>query len=336
MKRSHRGRRTAAAFAVLAALCVTTVGSAPAAGQGAPAVGFSDGRWIGSFNYLGTTELGGVPVRYRATGTFELVSSTGGTTGLWDMFLVTVIEGAVANAVAGGSSEGEGIENVTLLLDTVTIKDSLTGIEIELSGDEIPDSGAGMLTVDSTGCGALSGTWQLPFTGTVLTGSFVANRAVDGEFGTAWQRLQQTGLDLLTSIDEGGAVPIDAIRFYLQDAEAVMGDTTERDSYCDEDTFQRFNTAALSLGDAMISALIARIPELSDNELLEVTRMGYRSGAFVAADLAYPFEIALAFRMTSALTEGDLRTMEYWLPVAVEFGNEALAQNLAEAIEAAR
>lgn len=177
-----------------------------------------------------------MPVRYRATGTFELVSSTGDTAGLWDMFLVTVIEGAVANAVAGGPSESEGIENVTLILDTVTATDSLTGLSV-----------------------ILSGSWELPFTGNVLEGNFVANRALDGDFGTAWQRLQQTGLDLLTSIDG-----------------------------------------------------------LSDDDLLEVTRMGYRSGAFVAADLAYPFEIALAFPMTAALTEGDLRTMEYWLPVALE------------------
>lgn len=333
MKRLHRGRRTVAVLAVLAALSVTTVGAGPASGQGA--AGFSEGRWVGSFNYLGTTELGGVPVRYRATGTFELVSSAGGTTGLWDMFLVTVIEGAVANAVAGGPSEGEGIEDVTLILDTVTATDSLTGLSITMSGDEIPDSGAGRLTVDSTGCGALSGSWEIPWTGSVLEGSFVANRAIDGDFGTAWQRLQQSGLDLLTSIDEG-EVPIDAIRLYLQDAEAVMGETTERDSTCDEDTFRRFNTAALSLGDAMISALIARIDDLSDDELLEVTRMGYRSGAFVAADLAYPFETALAMRMTAALAEGELSEMEYWLPVALEFGRDALARNLANAIEEAR
>ncbi len=320
----------------LVALAFSTISPAPVSGQGAPAVGFSDGRWIGSFNYLGTTELGGVPVRYRATGTFELVSGTGGTTGLWDMFLVTVIEGSVANAVAGGSADGEGIDSVTLDLTEVIATDSLTGLSVTLSGDEIPDSGAGRLSVDSTGCGALSGSWELPFTGTVLAGSFVANRAIDGDFGSAWQRLQQAGLDLLISIDEGGPVPIDQIRLYLTDAEAVMGDTTERDSSCDEATFRRFNTAALSLGDAMISALIARIPELSNDELLEVTRMGYRSGAFVSADLAYPFEIALTLRMTEALTDGDLETMEYWLPVAVEFGNDELARNLAEAIEDAR
>ncbi len=323
-------------FTVLAALCITAFGATPASGQGVPAAGFSEGRWIGSFSYLGTSELSGLPVRYRATGTFELVSSTGGTTGLWDMYLVSVIEGAVANAVAGGPSEGEGIEDVTLILDNVTATDSLTGLTVTLTGDDIPDSGAGRLTVDSTGCGALSGSWEIPFTGTVLEGDFVANRAIDGDFGTAWQRLQQTGLDLLTSIDEGGPVPVDAIRLYLADAEAVMGDTTRRDSTCDEGTFQRFNTAALSLGDAMISALIARIPELSDDELLEVTRMGYRSGAFVAPDLEYPFEIALTFRMTAALTKGDLRAMEYWLPVAVELGNWTLARNLAEAIEEAR
>jgi hypothetical protein len=242
----------------------------------------------------------------------------------------------VTNAVAGGSAEGEGIDNVTLDLSEVTATDSLTGLSITLSGDEIPNSGAGTLTVDSTGCGALSGTWGLPFNGTVLTGSFIANRAIDGDVGTAWQRLQQQGLDLLISIDEGGPVPVDRIRLYMADAEAVMGSTTERDSTCDEATFRRFNTAALSLGDAMVSALIARIPELSDDELLEVTRMGYRSGAFVAPDLAYPFEVALALRMTSALTEGNLTEMEYWLPVAVEFGKNELAQNLADAIEDAR
>jgi hypothetical protein len=337
MFRTHRGGRpTAVVCAVVAAFCLTTVGAAPASGQGAPAIGFTDGRWIGSFNYLGTTELGGVPVRYRATGTFELVSSSGGTTGLWDMYLVTVIEGAVANAIAGGPSQGDGFENVTLVLDTVTIKDSFTGLEIALTGDEIPDSGAGMLNVDSTACNAISGTWELPFSGTVLTGSFVANRAIAGDFGTDWQRLQQFGLDLLTEIDEGGPVPVDMIRLYLHDAETVMGGSTERDWTCDDATFRRFNTAALSLGDAMISALIARIPDLSPDELVEVTRMGYRSGAFMVPDLAYPFEIALAMRMSEALTEGDLTKMEYWLPVAVEFGRFELARNLAEAIEDAR
>jgi len=333
--RGHLAVVPAFVVAVLAALCITAFGAAPASGQGVPAAGFTEGRWIGSFNYLGTAELGGLPVRYRATGTFELVSSTGGTTGLWDMYIVSVIEGAVTNALAGGPSEGEGIDDVTLVLDEVTITDSLTGLTVELTGDEIPGSGAGRLTVDSTGCGALSGTWEVPFTGTSLQGSFVANRAIDGDFGTAWQRLQQTGLDLLTSLDEG-AVPIDGIRGYLRDAEAVMGDTTERDSSCDSDTFWRFNTAALSLGDAMISALIARIPELSDDELLEVTRMGYRSGAFVAADLEYPFQVALAMRMTTALTDGDVPEMEYWLPVALEFGRFDLARNLADAIEDAR
>jgi hypothetical protein len=319
-----------------AALALSTISPTSASGRAAPTVGFTDGQWVGSFSYLGTAELGGVPVRYRASGTFELVSGTGGTTGLWDVFLVTVIEGSVTNAVAGGPAEGEGIESVALVLDEVTATDSLTGLSVTLSGEEIPNSGAGSLTVDSTGCGALSGLWELPFNGTVLTGSFIANRSATGGFGTQWQRLQQYGLDLLTSIDEGGPLPIETIRLYLADAEAVMGGTTERDSNCDEATFGRFNTAALSLGDAMISALIARIPELTDDELLEVTRMGYRSGAFVNEDLAYPFEIALTLRMTTALTEGDLEEMEYWLPVALEWGNDELARNLAEAIEDAR
>ncbi len=203
----------------------------------------------------------------------------------------------------------------------MTATDSLTGLTVTLTGDDIPDSGAGRLTVDSTGCGALSGSWEIPFTGTVLEGDFVANRAIDGDFGTAWQRLQQTGLDLLTSIDEGGPVPVDAIRLYLADAEAVMGDTTRRDSTCDEGTFQRFNTAALSLGDAMISVLIARIPELSDDELLEVTRMdtdrrvrGGRPGVPVPGRIGHAHD-----RTTS--TDGDVPAMEYWLPVALEFGS---------------
>ena len=126
---------------------------------------------------------------------------------------------------------------MTLDVTEVIATDLLTGLSVTLSGDEIPNSGAGNLTVDSTGCGALSGSWELPFTGTVLAGSFVANRAITDGGGTAWQRLHQQGLDLLTSVDEGGPVPIDQIRLYLADAEAVMGDTTERDSNCDETTF---------------------------------------------------------------------------------------------------
>jgi len=330
-----RHRRTPIAVVALLALASATFGAAPASSQSAAPVGFTDGRWVGSFSYLGTQELGGVPVRYRATGTFELVSSSGGTTGLWDMYLVSVIDGGVANAVAGGSAEGDGILEVALALDEVTVKDSLTGLEVTMTGAELPDSGAGRLTADSTACNALSGSWEVPFTGSVLEGSFVANRTTGGSVGLAWQGLQQAGLDLLTQIDDGD-VPIDAIRLYLHDAELVMGDTTERDDTCDAETFGRFKTAALTLGDAMISALASRIDELTDDELVEVTRMGWRSGAFLTEDLAIPYETALDLRMTAALTGGDLREMEFWLPVARELGRDAIARNLETAIEEAR
>jgi hypothetical protein len=319
----------------LLGLASATVTATPASGQAGRPVGFTDGRWFGSFNFLGTQELSGIPVRYRATGTFELVSSDDGTTGLWDMFLVSLIDGGVANADAGGSAEGEGIVDVALSLDEVTAKDALTGLEITLSGDEIPNSGAGTLTADSLACEALSGTWEIPFAGTVLEGSFVANRDVGGGAGPAMQRLQQAGLDLLTSIDEG-EVPIEAIRLFLGDAESVMGDSTERDDTCDEETFARFSTAALALGTAMVSALASRLDDLSDDELIEVTRMGWRSAAFLDRDLAFPYEAALDLRMTAALREDDLEEMEYWLPVARELGRDVIAQNLENAIEEAR
>lgn len=307
----------------------------PAAGQDSGPVGFTDGRWIGSFSYLGTQELGGVPVRYRATGTFELVSDGDGTTGLWDLYLVSTIDGGVANATAGGSSEGDNIEEVTLELDEVTAKDALTGLEITLTAAELPDSGAGFLIADSTQCNALSGIWEIPFTPALLEGAFVANRTVGEGAGSAWQRFQQDGLDLLTQIDDG-EVPIEAIRAYLRDAESVMGDTTERDETCDAETFSRFNTAALALGDAMVSALTSRIDDLGDDELVEVVRMGWRSGAFIDPDLAFPYEAALDLRMTAALGEEDLEAMEYWLPVARELGRDVIAQNLETAIEEAR
>ena len=276
-----------------------------------------------------------MPVRYRGTGTFELVSSGGGTTGLWDMYLAAVTEGGVANSIAGGSAEGDGRLNVVLALDEVTASDPLTGMEITLTGEELPGSGAGGLTADSNACNALSGSWEVPFTGTVLEGSFVANRTVGGPAGSALQRIQQVGLDLLTSIDDG-EVPIEAIRFYLRDAESVMGDTTERDDTCDADTFHRFNTAALALGDAMIVALSSRIDELTDGELIEVARMGWRSGAFLAEELAIPYTTELDRRMTTALAANDLNDMEYWSPVARELGRDVIARNLETAIQDAR
>ncbi len=326
-------RRTITAAAGFLAFAIAAMTAAPAGSQGS-AVGFSEGRWIGSFSYLGTTELGGVPVRYRGMGTFELVSSDGGTTGLWDMNLVSLIDGGVANAIAGGPAEGD-MGSVVLELDSVTAKDALTGMEITLTAAELPESGAGFLEPDSNLCGALSGVWEIPFTGFLLEGSFIANRTADGTMGPAWQSLQQKGLDLLGRIDDG-EVPIDEIRSYLQDAESVMGDTTTRDETCDEETYHRFNTAALALGDAMVSALASRLEDLTDDQLLEVTRMGYRSGAFLAPDLAFPYETALGMRMTTALADEDLPLMEYWLPVAREFGRDNIARNLANAIEEAR
>ncbi len=326
-------RRTITTVAGFMAFAIAAMTAAPAGSQGS-VVGFTDGRWIGSFSYLGVTELGGVPVQYRAIGTFELVSSDGGTTGLWDMNLVSLIDGGVANAIAGGPAEGD-IGIVVLELDEVTAKDALTGMEITMTAAELPDSGAGMLEADSTLCGALSGIWEIPFSGFVLEGSFTANRTADGTMGPVWQALQQKGLDLLGQIDDG-EVPIDEIRSYLEDAESVMGATTTRDETCDDETFYRFNTAALALGDAMVGAIASRLDDLTDDQLLEMNRMGWRSGAFLAQDLAFPYQTALDLRMTAALADEDLVAMEYWLPVAREFGRDNIARNLANAIEEAR
>jgi len=332
---NHRQPRSIAGAVIVVALALATVVSSPAGGQEPESAGFAEGRWVGSFSYIGTQELGGLPVRYRAVGTFELVSGGGETTGLWDLYLLSLIEGAVANGIAGGPVDGDGIVQATLELDTVTATDALTGLEITMTADDLPDSGAGWLTATSTQCGALSGRWEVPLGGALLDGAFVANRTVGGAVGTAWQRFQQDGLNLLTRIDDG-EVPLDAIRLYLTEAEQVMGDTTERDETCDRETFGRFNTAALALGDAMVGALASRLDELSDDELLEVTRMGWRSGAFLSPELALPFHTALDLRMTASLAKGDLGEMEYWLPVARELGRDVIAQNLQTAIEEAR
>ncbi len=330
-------RQLRSGFCALVALgLVTTAVPVHPAGSHQPAaVGFTDGEWVGSFSYLGSAELGGVPVRYRSTGTFGLVSSAGGTTGLWDLYVSTLIEGGVATGAAGGPLEGDDIVTATLELDSVTATDALTGMEITFTADELPEAGAGMIVADSTSCNALSGRWEIPFSGTVLEGSFVANRTVGDSAGPAWQRFQQAGLDLLTRIDDG-EVPVNEIRAYLREAELIMGDTTERDESCDAETFFRFNTAALALGDAMVIAVGSRVGDLTDDELIEMTRMGWRSGAFLTPEAAFPYEAELDGRMVAPIAAEDLEAMLYWLPVAREFGRDSIAEALEQAIEDAR
>lgn len=64
--------------------------------------------------------------------------------------------------------------------------------------------------------------------------------------------------------------------------------------------------------------------------------MGWRSGAFLAEELAIPYTTELDRRMTTALAANDLDDMEYWLPVARERGRDVIARNLETAIQDAR
>ncbi|PIE34614.1 MAG: hypothetical protein CSA55_00500 [Ilumatobacter coccineus] len=310
--------------------------STPSA-AGTVELGFGPGEWVGTMNYVGSAELGGVSVFYRSAGAFQFTSDGDSTEGVWSLEAVALPEGGQpASATALGLAHGSSLV-LDLELESVTARESQTGLEITLGADEIPNPGVGSIRAQSPLCGAISGTWTIPFNGYDLSGNFVANRlGVDRQRAVDWQDLQLDGIFLLEDISSGEPLDLPAIRRYLTKAEAAMNGTVREGPECDAATLRRFNTAAIALGDAMLAALSERVPELSDDELVEMVRFGYRSGAFIHYELSQPFVQQMQQRMLDAIANEDLNAMFYWLSVAIEFGYNDLARSLMDTIEEVR
>lgn len=325
----------AAALAVAGSLAASAVAPTPAPAQGGVSLGFGEGSWVGTMSYLGTTELGGVPVLYRGAGGFELDSDGSTTDGSWLFELVALPDGAApANATGIGPLTGETL-HVVVELDRVVASEVQTGMELEFTAEELDVTDVGALLPESSGCHAISGTWSIPYPGANLEGSFIANRTLPGDAGgaPAFQDLHLEGVRILEMAAGGGDLDLDVIRAYLVKAELAMNHTWAPSDECDEDTIRRFNTAAIALADAMLGAVASRIDELSDTELVEMIRLGYRTGAFVHYELGRPFLVNLQQRMADAANGSDVEAMRYWLPIAQEFDYVAIAENLDEAIE---
>ncbi|MEE9417459.1 MAG: hypothetical protein V3V01_19415 [Acidimicrobiales bacterium] len=297
---------------------------------------FPNGQWAGSLSFSGPLMLGGVEVFYSSHGSFDLDVSDDGVDGIWNLRVSSVVPVAGSNSAAISSAigpiEGDAITPV-LELDSVTVQ-PVVGPTLTFTADELPTPGAGWLRVTAFDCNAITGEWQLTFSGQPFDGTFIAqplNGA--GAPRTSQADFHHEGVQILSDLAEG-TVNIEQILSYISRAETIAHGTTVRSAGCDAVTARRFSTAATSLIDSVLVQAGVDFEALDDETFLALYRAGFRTGAFdFNGPLAAAWETQFVFRAFLSVNSEERSDWEFWLPIAREFGEEELEQALTENIE---
>lgn len=320
-------RRRAGIGIVLAAAVMIASLTAPAGGQaGTPALG--DGLWRVVFFLDQRATLGGVEFDYTGHGSSIIEINDAVATGEWNLSLSTVVvgENATSTGVALGTVSGSPILQ-ELNFDTITVTDATFGIEITLTADELPDSGAGTLLPTGRGCSALTGDWIIPFNDQTLEGQFIAQRlGADG--GETDADLRDSGLDLIEQA-RTGTIDVNALRAFIARAEAGS-EATARDDGCSVEVAGIFGTAATLLINSVLVETGFATTDLDDAEFMEFYRVALRSGLFeMYPETLLTWDFGLRNRLSAAIGSEDPAVWRFWLPIARQVGDEVASRELA-------